>query len=110
MSETLETVVNRLERLETAVQKMSEQLTSIAEELRLRQKEKQHGATKTSPIADLVADKRPLAEAFKEMRKRLNIPDTPTMSLEEVRESMVHGGIRPEDNEFSRAIIEERER
>ena len=36
-------------------------------------------------------------------------PDFELRPLEELRESMRQHGIRAEDNEFSRAIIEERE-
>ncbi len=37
-------------------------------------------------------------------------PDFELRPLEEVRRSMVESGVRPEDNEFSRAIIAEREK
>ena len=37
-------------------------------------------------------------------------PDVDPGSIEELRESMRQSGIRAEDNEFSRAIIAEREK
>jgi AbrB family looped-hinge helix DNA binding protein len=72
--------------------------------------EQQPPKTGAEVIKEMAIDKRPLAEGFRKLMDRMGIPEKPTMTLKELRESMVRGGIRPEDNEFSRAIIEEREK
>ncbi len=48
------------------------------------------------------------AQAIQKMREHLGIADIELILLEELRKSMARHGIRAEDNEFSRAIIEER--
>ena len=58
----------------------------------------------------MAIDKRPLAEGFRKLMKRMGVPEKPTISIEELQERMARDGLRPEDNEFSRAIIEEREK
>ncbi|RKU08364.1 hypothetical protein C6503_23190 [Candidatus Poribacteria bacterium] len=50
------------------------------------------------------------AQAIQKMREHLGIANIELMPLEELRKSMARHGIRAEDNEFSRAIIEEREK
>lgn len=50
-------------------------------------------------------------EALDRIFKKMGIPPNFELRpLKEVRKSMVESGIRPENNEFSRAIIAERER
>ena len=44
------------------------------------------------------------------MREHLGIVDIELMPLEELGKSMAHHDIRAEDNEFSRVIIDEREK
>ena len=48
------------------------------------------------------------AQAIQKMREHFGIVDIELIPLEELRKSMARHGIRAEDNEFSRAIIEER--
>ncbi len=43
-------------------------------------------------------------------KEKFGIAHIELMPLEELRKSMAHYGIRAEDNEFSRAIIEEHEK
>ena len=50
------------------------------------------------------------AQVIQKMREHLGLADIELMPLEELRKSMARHGIRAEDNEFSRAIIEEREK
>ncbi|MCZ6676976.1 MAG: hypothetical protein O7E52_06975 [Candidatus Poribacteria bacterium] len=106
MSETLETLANRVDRLEATMQQMSDQLSLLTPQQKPPEKPK----TGVEIIKEMAIDKRPLAEGFRKLMKRMGVPEKPTVTLEELRESMVRGGIRPEDNEFSRAIIEEREK
>lgn len=82
---TLEDIVQRLDRLEKI----------IAEEALKNNKQDAHLA------------KEALDRIFEEMGIP---PDFELKPLKEVRKSMVESGIRPEDNEFSRAIIAEREK
>ena len=55
-------------------------------------------------------DKQDEAQAIQKMREHFGIVNIELMPLEELRKSMARHGIRAEDNEFSRAIIEEREK
>ena len=55
-------------------------------------------------------DKQREAQAIKKMRAHLGIADIKLIPLEELHEQMKRNGICPEDNEFSRAIITEREK
>jgi hypothetical protein len=109
MPETLETLANRLDRLEVAMQQIANQLSRISDESAPHLKEKKKFKTGAEAIADLAIDKRPLAAGFRKLMERMGIPEQPTISIEELQERMACNGIRPEDNEFSRAIIEERE-
>ena len=106
MSETIETLAERLDRLEATMQQMSDRLSLLTAQQKLPEKPK----TGVEIIKEMAIDKRPLAEGFRKLMKRMGVPEKPTISIEELQESMVRNGIRPEDNEFSRAIIEEREK
>ena len=57
-----------------------------------------------------ITDKQYEAQVIQKMREHLGIADIELIPLEELRKSMADNGIRAEDNEFSRAIIEEREK
>ena len=57
-----------------------------------------------------IRDKQREAQVIQKMREHLGIADIELIPLEELRKSMARHGIRAEDNEFSRAIIEEREK
>ena len=72
----------------------------------------QHDKPKTGValIRERAIDKRQFSNGLRELLKQMGVPEKPTMSLKELRDSIVHNGIGPEDNEFSRAIIAERER
>ena len=110
MSETLETLANRIDQLEATMQKISDQLSQLTEESPAQQKPPEKPKTGTQVIKEMAIDKRPLAEGFRKLMKRMGVPEKPTISIEELQERMARDGIRPEDNEFSRAIIEEREK
>ena len=57
-----------------------------------------------------IRDKQREAQVIQKMREHLGIAGIKLMPLAVLRKSMARHGIRAEDNEFSRAIIEEREK
>ena len=57
-----------------------------------------------------ITDKQREAQVIQKMREHLGIADIELMPLKELRKNMARHGIRAEDNGFSRAIIEEREK
>ena len=63
-------------------------------------------AVKSSTIR---VSKKDATKIINELLKRMGIADVEPIPIEEVRKSMANR-IRAEDNEFSRAIIEEREK
>ena len=99
MTETLETLAKRVNQLETAVAEMTSQLSGLVD-----------GSKPANPKNHKTADKQHEAQTIQKMREHLGIADIELMPLEELRKSMARHGIRAEDNEFSRAIIEEREK
>ena len=99
MAETLETLAKRLTRLEKVVAEMMLQLSQSVDV-----------STLVDPKNCQAADKQNEAQAIQKMREHLGITDIELMPLEELRKSMARHGIRAEDNEFSRALIEEREK
>ena len=109
MPETVETLTKRLDRLEATVQQMSDQLSRLTEESTAQQKPPEKPKTGVEVIKEMAIDKRPLAKGFRKLMDRMGISGEP-IPAEELQERMARNGIRPEDNEFSRAIIEEREK
>lgn len=99
MTETLETLAKRVNQLEKVVAEMMLQLSQIV-----------NTSKSADPKVHKIADKQNEAQAIQKMREHLGIADIELMPLEELRKSMARHGIRAEDNEFSRAIIEEREK
>lgn len=59
-------------------------------------------------VQRLFADKREIKRLVAEQSVLMQISDDPTATLQKAREMMLALGIRPEDNEFSRAIINAR--
>lgn len=111
---TLENIIQRLDRLEKIVTRINEQLSWVVEEAKPDvPKDREVCATPRATEA-LKSDKKDAyiaEEALAKIYKKMRIPpDFKLRPLKEVRKSMVEGGIRPEDNEFSRAIIAEREK
>ena len=100
----LETITQRLDRLEKTVAALNQKLSAVVEEAAPNspkdfemQNENQDDNIGTKVIAEIL--------------KKMGIPeDFELRPIEELHESMKQHGIRAEDNEFSRAIIEERER
>lgn len=50
-----------------------------------------------------------ISAMWEQVAKKMGLPTEPSMSVQELRASMIASGINPEDNEFSRGIIEMRE-
>ncbi len=112
--DTLETIAQRLDRLEKTVAEMNQKLSSLVEKLvpdvpmgpEARAKMRGAEALKNNK-QDAHLAKEALDRIFEEMGIP---PDFDPGSIEELHESMRQHGIRAEDNEFSRAIIAEREK
>ena len=99
MTETLETLAKKVSQLEKVITEMTLQLSGLVD-----------GSQPMDPKNHKTADKQSEAQAIQKMREHIGIADIELMPLEELRKSMARHGIRAEDNEFSRAIIEEREK
>ena len=99
MTETLETLAKRVNQLEKVVAEMTLQLSQVV-----------NTSMPAEPKEHKTTDEQYEAQALQKMREHLGIADIELMPLEELRKSMARHGIRAEDNEFSRAIIEEREK
>ena len=112
--ETLETITQRLDRLEKTVAEMNQKLSAAVE-----------AVTTDVPIGPEARAKMRAAEALRNNKQdahlvkeildrifeEMGIPrDFDPGSIKDLHESMRQNGIRAEDNEFSRAIIEEREK
>lgn len=108
MTETIETLAKRLDRLEQVLEKVTLQLSYLVDELVPNAPE--HCKSKTAiPTSTTRADKAEGARIMNELLERMGIPDVEPIPVEELRKSMANR-IRAEDNEFSRAIIAEREK
>ena len=111
---TLEDVIQRLDRLEKMITEVNEQLSWLVEKLvpdiptdpearaKMRGTEALKNNKRDAHITEEILDK---------LFEQMGIPpDFDPGSIEDLRESMRQNGIRAEDNEFSRAIIAEREK
>ncbi len=108
MAETVETLAKRLDRLEQVLETVTLQLSYLVDELVPNAPE--HGKTKTAaPTSTTKADKVEGARIMNELLERMGIADVEPIPIAELHKSMATH-IRAEDNEFSRAIIEEREK
>ena len=113
--ETLEAIVQRLDQLEKMITEVNQQLSWIVEELELvpdAPKDCEHtGAVRVLSGESNKQDAHRAKEALDRIFEKMGIPsDFDPGSIEELQESMRQHGIRAEDNEFSRAIIAEREK
>lgn len=111
---TLEDVIQRLDRLEKMIAGVNEQLSWLAEKLvpdvptDPEARAKMRGA---EALKNNKPDAHIAKEVIDEIFEKMGIPpDFDPGSIEDLRESMRQHGIRAEDNEFSRAIIAEREK
>ena len=106
MAETVETLAERLDRLEKMLEQVTLQLSWLVDEL--APNVPKHHQTEVVSQAH-TGDKREGARIMNELLERMGIADVEPIPVKELRKSMA-SRIRAEDNEFSRAIIEERER
>jgi NAD(P)H-nitrite reductase large subunit len=60
-------------------------------------------------VEALFADKKAIQEIVAQQNAKIGFVKDPDATPQKAREMMLAGGIRPEDNEFSRAIIAARE-
>ncbi len=111
---TLEDVVQRLDRLEKMVGHINEHLSQIVDEVVPDVPKDHETAAALRGAEALKSDKKDAhiaKESLDRIFEKMGIPpDVELRPLKEVRKSMVESGIRPEDNEFSRAIVAEREK
>lgn len=111
---TLEDVIQRLDRLEKMITEVNEQLSWLVEKLVSDVPKNRETAAALRGAEALKSNKQDAhiaKEVIDEIFEKMGIPpDFELRPLKEVRKSMVESGIRPEDNEFSRAIIAEREK
>ena len=110
--ETLETITQRLDRLEKIVAELNQKLSAAVEEVATdTPKDCETATVNASDVQKDEQDDNIGAKAIEKILARMGYPpDFKPRPLKEVRKSMVESGIRPEDNEFSRAIIAEREK
>jgi len=105
MVETVETLAQRLTQLEEAVENITLQLSWIVTELGSDADWRKDAQLKAHSMRNNKQD----AEAARKILERMGISGEP-IPAEELQARMVRNGIQPEGNEFSRAIIEEREK
>ena len=109
---TLEGVIERLDRLEKVVVDINLQLSLLVKELVSNDLEI-CTTSEEATTANTQGEKEDAdigVKIIEEILERMGYPsDFDPGPIEELHESMRQHGIRAEDNEFSRAIIEERE-
>ncbi len=110
--ETLENITQRLDQLEKIVAELNQKLSSVVEELVPdTPKDCETGTINATDVQEDEQGDNLGTKVIEKILERMGYPpDFKPRPLKEVRKSMVESGIRPEDNEFSRAIIEEREK
>lgn len=112
--DTLETIAQRLDRLEKIMTEVNQKLSEIVEQMEPDVPKDRETASALRGAEILKNDKQDAhraKEALDRIFEKMGIPpDFDPGSIEELHESMRQHGIRAEDNEFSRAIIAEREK
>ena len=111
-NEVLHNVLERLDRLEQSIKVINQQLSVLVDAIGTNETKKVE-ITTNGNLADLYSDKSDAYIAkitLEEIYRKLGTAhDFELRPIEELHESMKQHGIREEDNEFSRAIIAERE-
>ena len=108
---TLDDVIIRLDRLEKTITELTDQLSILISENKQGNTKKNIGVEKLTDCSNDKSGAYVANEIFAEIYKKMGIaPIFELRPIKELRESMRKQGIRPEDNEFSRAIIEERDK
>ncbi len=108
MTETIETLAERLDRLEKVLEMVTMQLSCLVDELVPDAPEhcKSERVIRPSTTRE---DKKEGARIMNELLEKMGIADVEPIPIAELHKIMATH-IRAEDNEFSRAIIEEREK
>ncbi len=104
---TLEGVVERLDRLEKRIAELNQQLFLLVDTVVTRTSK--NFKTGEDVMAFYGQNKKQHAKVVREVFEKIGISGKP-IPAEELQARMAKSGIRAEDNEFSRAIIEEREK
>ena len=105
MVETVETLAQRLTQLEEAVGNITLQLSWIVNELGSNADQRKEAQLKAYSIGNDKQD----AEVARKILEQMGVSGDP-IPAEDLQARMVRNGIQPEGNEFSSAIIEEREK
>ena len=117
MPETVETLAHRLDRVEKVLDTVTAQLALLVAELVPSASEngEMSDASKSSEAVGKrpkvqYADKKEATRIMNKLFERMGIADVEPMPIEELHKSMIESGLPSDGNEFSRAIIEEREK
>lgn len=107
-----EVIVKRLDQLEKGLLDIRQQIDIL---LNTQKEPKKRFKTGEEVMVAYASNKQENAKiiesVFADIYEKMGVSqDFEPMSVKEVRESMRQRGIRPEDNEFSQAIIAEREK
>ena len=107
-----ETIVKRLDHLEKELLDIRQQVDILINTQNESKKRFKSGEEVMAFYASNKQENAKIIEnVFADIYEQMGVPhDFKPMSVTEVLESMRQNGIRPEDNEFSRAIIAEREK
>ncbi|RKU18615.1 hypothetical protein C6501_02530 [Candidatus Poribacteria bacterium] len=105
--QTLSQVIERLDRLEKSIAKLNQQLSLFVDAV-VTSKQKNF-KTGEEVMAFYGRNKKQNADIVQEVFEKIGISGKP-IPAEELQARMAKSGICAEDNEFSRAIIEEREK
>lgn len=106
-TQTLSQVIEHLDRLEKSIAKLNQQLSLFVDAV-VTSKQKNFKTGK-EVMAFYGRNKKQNADTVQEVFGKIGISGKP-IPAEELQARMAKNGIRAEDNEFSRAIIEEREK
>lgn len=105
--DTLETIAQRLDRLEQAIAEVDIRLSELVDALVPNRP--RDCKTGEEVMAYYGWNKKENAQIVRKMFEKMGISGEP-IPAEDLQARMAQRGIRAEDNEFSRAIIEEREK
>ena len=104
---TLETVLERLDRLDKGITELYEKVSVLVDHL--EKQEQDALSTGEKVMAHFGKNKEEHAKLVQEVFEIMEINGEP-IPAEELQARMEKSGFRPVDNEFSQAIIEERYR
>ena len=108
MTQTLETLAERLTQLEKTVTALRLQLSELVDASLPAVPAYRKPAA--APSEFHTPQQTSEAETLHKMREHFGITDIQLLPLSELRQSLARHGIRAEENEFSRAILSQREK